>query len=553
MPRDRQKRTRRIPDARLAEIERTDGYRAIVAIQVDPNVSVDPADMPSRELRLIAEIVRTNPAASGESLVAQLVAQGIDAVVAASVVREIAEESALKWDQPHALVRASVSTREHARRRRIESRFEQALREFDPGDPASISGLRDAIDFAELSGGAHQSGQIVRLSDVMPERVQWLWPGRIALGRTTLLVGDPGLGKSLASLDIAARVTCGATWPDGSPNVLGPRGVVLVTCEDGIADTVVPRLIAAGGDRARAVSLTLDDLSRVSLIERAIREVGDASLVVVDPISALLGPIDSHKMGEVRALMGRLYRITQATGVALLAVSHLSKGGGTSAVYRITGSLGFVAAARAAYLVARDPSDREQRLYVPIKNNLGRDSEGLRYMVVQQEGADAPCIAWGTEPVSVSADEALGVDQPARKSKRADATEWLRAFLTDNGPTPVADVEREAESAGLSWSTVRRAQQALEITPRKRGFKGPWCWALPNAEVTLDSQGAHAHESERLRSAHDESVGESAKALNSDGVSAFDGGSEHLRYTESPIGSNQGQLDMTFGGKRDGA
>ena len=220
-------------------------------------------------------------------------------------------------------------------------------------------------------------------ADIAPERLKWLWPRRIPLGKVTVIAGDPGLGKSLVTLDLAARVSRGGMWPDGSENLIGT--VLLLSAEDDAADTIRPRLDACdanvenvhilesitvvdGDGRPDSKLVTLLDVKPVELW---LHRHPDCRLIVIDPITAYLGDADSHKNAELRALLTPWAKLAADCGVAVVAVSHLTKNSSTSAMYRVTGSLAFVAASRAVWVVAKDRQDPDRRLFLPVKCNLG--------------------------------------------------------------------------------------------------------------------------------------------------------------------------------------
>lgn len=332
-----------------------------------------------------------------------------------------------------------------------------------------------------------------RLSDIEPEAIRWLWPGRIALGKLTLLAGDPGLGKSLVTLDVAARVTLGSPWPDDR-DTRAPRGsVVLVGCEDDLADTVRPRLDAAGADVRRVI--TLDGVRRASApdappdpvdlerdlgtIEEAIRGATDCRLLIVDPISAFLGPnCDSHSNADVRRLLGPLAALAERQRVAVLLVSHLNKAAGGAAIYRTMGSLAFGAAARAAWGVSKCKDDDRRRLLVPIKSNLAADVTGLAFRIEPYGAGGLPVVAWEPDPIHVSADEALSGEprRPGPSPKRRDeAAEFLRDELAA-GPRAVEELKLAAEARGLAWRTVQDAKRAADIESFRPSPLGPWLW-----------------------------------------------------------------------------
>lgn len=330
---------------------------------------------------------------------------------------------------------------------------------------------------------------LVRVADVQPELVRWLWPGRIALGKLTLLAGDPGLGKSFITLDLAARTSTGSTWPDMPLLKNAPGGVVLLSAEDELADTIRPRLDAAGADVARVVALQAVRRLRVDgkteeayfdltqdlpALEAAIQKSSDCKLVIIDPLTAYLGKIDGHKNAEVRAILARLFELAAKHKVAVLAVTHLNKASTLPAIYRAMGSLAFVAAARAVWAVVRDGDDEtgRRRLFVPVKNNLGADETGLAY-ALEPVGQTAR-VKWESDPVNVRADDAL--DGGGRKAAvREDARQFVIDTLTANGGDMLSDdLSTAAEAEGMSERTLRRAKKAVAESYKEKGRGGRW-------------------------------------------------------------------------------
>lgn len=338
---------------------------------------------------------------------------------------------------------------------------------------------------------------LVRLCDVQPEEIRWLWPGRIALGKLTLLCGDPGLGKSFTTLDLAARVSSGSAWPD-VPLVPSQTGnVVLLNAEDDLADTVRPRLDAAGADPSRIVAIqgvrhaTSDgrtqetgfDLTEdLPALEAAIQQTPDCRLVIIDPVTAYLGKTDSHKNAEVRAVLAKLFELAARNKVAVLAVTHLNKANTLPAIYRAMGSLAFVAAARAVWAVVRDDQDESgrRRLFVPIKNNLGADDTGLAYQL--ETVANTARVAWEPEPVNMRADDALeGGGRTA--AVRDDARGFVIATITANGGDMLSDdLESAAQAQGISKMTLRRAKQAVVKAYKEKGRGGRWRCKVKDAQ-----------------------------------------------------------------------
>ena len=206
-----------------------------------------------------------------------------------------------------------------------------------------------------------------RASDLKPERLVWVWPGRIPEGKLVLLGGPPGLGKSQLTAFISAVVSNGGSWPCGEGSTL-PGDVIFMSAEDGIRDTIVPRLMAAGANTSRvhivAAATKPDGTGRktfslktdVDLLEAKAREIGAVRLIIVDPISAYMGGADGNGNVETREVLEPLAEMADRLRIAVVAVTHLNKGGagGQSALNRFAGSIAFVAAARAAFAVIED-------------------------------------------------------------------------------------------------------------------------------------------------------------------------------------------------------
>lgn len=370
------------------------------------------------------------------------------------------------------------------------------------GQPVeSLAHLGQQIrEVADEASNAPVRAELVSLADVEPEAVNWLWPQRIALGKLTVIAGDPGLGKSTLALDLAARVSRGCRWPDGSGDA--PLGsVVLLSDEDGLADTIRPRLDAAGADVTRIHALAAVygrdqngeyrravDLSRdVARLEEVIVGLGDCRLLIVDPISAYLGATKGNDNVEVRGVLAPLSELAGRLGVAVVAVSHLRKGEGP-AMYRTLGSMAFVAAARAAYAVCKDQDDQagRRRLMLPVKNNLGNDETGLAYRLAAAEPGEVPHVQWESAPVSTKADEALARPQ-AKRGPKPDAQQKAEGYLRRqlaHGPMPAADLTSDGWLAhGISKRTLERARTTLGVVSYRETPAGPWLLRLPDRQT----------------------------------------------------------------------
>ena len=335
-----------------------------------------------------------------------------------------------------------------------------------------------------------------RLVTVVREQLEWLWPGRIPLGKLTLLAGDPGLGKSFVTLDMAARVSTGSAWPDASLLKQTAGGVILLNAEDDLADTIAPRLDRLGADDTMIVAVEgisgptgqrhFSFETDLPHLQKVLDDNPDTRLVIIDPIAAYCGKVDSHKNTEVRGLLAPLAKIASRRRVAIVAVTHLSKTGGTKAVYRAMGSLAFAAAARSVWAVVKDTTDPQRRLFLPAKLNLARDPDGLAYRIADGR------VEWETGMVKMHADDAFAAEAAAMDSKpkgaeRKEAVEWLRERLASR-PSPSKDVIEEAKELGFSQITLRRAYKEMGGKARKSKFDGGWVWELGSEDDHEDDQ-----------------------------------------------------------------
>jgi len=220
-------------------------------------------------------------------------------------------------------------------------------------------------------------------------------------------------------------------------------------------------------------------------------------MLSIDPVTAHLGDIDSHKNADVRALLTPLADLASRFGVAVVGVSHLNKAGGQKALLRVSGSLAFVAAARAAYLIASDDESDGRRLLLPLENNIGPDRTGFSFNIKSVSlgsGIETSCVAWDSKPVTVTADDVLGAETSGGHGKGAleEAKEFLRDVLSRGGIEGTA-IYRQADDAGHSKRTIDRAKRELGIRSSKSTFTSPWRWDLPannpnDADITQDCQ-----------------------------------------------------------------
>ena len=324
--------------------------------------------------------------------------------------------------------------------------------------------------------------------DIEPEEVEWLWRGRIPLSKMTMLVGDPGVGKSFVTIDLAARVSKGERFPDGADNK--PGGVVFLSAEDDPGDTIRPRLDRHGADvsRIHVVTATLiheerdivvEDWVRldrdICVIKQAVKKT-EARLIIIDPLTAYLGDKDSHKNAELRGLLGPLAAMAAECRVAVVCVSHLNKKEGPSALHRSIGSIAFQATARAGWVIGRDPDDEEgtRRVMLPTKMNLCKEAPGIAFRIIDGR------VVWDTEPVRCTESDVLSA-RPGSEGQSAvsDASEFLKEILAA-GPVPVKQIRRESKDFDVSDRTLDRAKARLGVVSNREGYgKGSRCvWQL---------------------------------------------------------------------------
>jgi hypothetical protein len=325
------------------------------------------------------------------------------------------------------------------------------------------------------------------MSSIAPTRVQWLWSGRIPLRAVTIIDGNPGLGKSTVTTDIAARVSRGwAMPPAGGPcDDAAPAGVLLLSAEDDPETTIRPRLDAAGADACRIhllEAIRRGDAATppvlpwdLDILEEQIRRLG-VVLVVIDPFLAYLdGAIDSHRDQDVRRCLHRLKDLAERTGAGIVLIRHLNKLHGGSAMYRGGGSIGIIGAARSALCVGRDPDDPGTCVLAPVKCNLAAMPRALRYRL--EPTADVARIGWMGE-CDLLADDILD-QQASTKQTPAQRCAGALAVLLEHGAMPSALIERELDKQGYSDRSIKAARKQLEVHSFKPSYEGEWMTELP--------------------------------------------------------------------------
>jgi hypothetical protein len=330
---------------------------------------------------------------------------------------------------------------------------------------------------------------VLDAAQVKPEKIEWVWEGRIARGEHTTIAGDPGAGKSQLTMSIVAAVTTGSLWPcDEGRAPLG--NAVILSAEDSVARTLIPRLMAAGADlnRIHIVSATYDQdrngnqmfnlQSDLDLLEQTIRNIGNVVLVTIDPVSAYMGGgFDSHKNVEVRRVLQPVTELAARTNAAVLSVTHFAKANSstnTKAMHRFIGSVAFTAAPRAAFVVTEDPDDKDRKLFLHAKNNLAKPPQGLAFRLEQTligEDNDilASSVVWESQPVDMTANEVLAAGGNADRSSLDEAMDFLREELRA-GEAEFKVIDTQAKKAGIAPRTLKRARAELGIVSRREGF-----------------------------------------------------------------------------------
>ena len=349
--------------------------------------------------------------------------------------------------------------------------------------------------------------RIGRLTLVHADRVEMkplnpLWPGRIYIGKLTTLAGVPDQGKSLVTCDIAARVTRGMAWPDDSG--IAPKGtVIFLAAEDDKADTIVPRLAAAGADLSKVKILNSLVLSQkgksksrrtfsiaedIAELTKVIRRYPDTRVLFVDPTNAYMGTskeTDSFRDSDVRAVLGPLKEWAEEHSVAVVLVTHFKKGGTGTALDQVMGSLAFVALSRSSWaFLAEKGSDGEptgRKLLARIKQNITKPVDALACHIEGVElgnGIAAPKMVWEEE---VEGDANMFMSGGGGE-KLSIAKAFLLGTLAE-GPVKASEVRADAENSGIAKKTLERAKKELGIGSVQKA--GAWYWHVEGTEVPV--------------------------------------------------------------------
>ena len=322
--------------------------------------------------------------------------------------------------------------------------------------------------------------KLINMEQVEIEKIDWLLYPFIPFGKVTIVQGDPGEGKTTMVLQIIAKLTKGeAVLPSGSDEPaleaktvdLEPVNVIYQTAEDGLGDTIKPRLLSAGADCSRVMVIDDNDQALTMMdarLEEAIIKT-KARLVVLDPIQGFLGAaVDMHRANEIRPLMKRVAVLAEKYHCAIILIGHMNKNSNGKSSYRGLGSIDFQAAARSVLIVGRIKDEPEIRVVCHVKSSLAPEGKSIAFRLDKDTGFE-----WIGE-YDISADDLLSGDN--RGQKIHEAKEFLKEILVF-GSVAQTKVAEEAESRGIKKKTLWNAKKELEIESVKIGNQ--WFWMLP--------------------------------------------------------------------------
>jgi len=391
-----------------------------------------------------------------------------------------------------------MNARENAAYEAIDAEIERNPPTFPP-----LENLPD--DFGTQAGTQTNMVVLSCGADLSPEPVRWLWQHWLALGKLHILAGAPGQGKTTIALSMAATITIGGSWPDGSRCAKG--NILIWSGEDDPADTLLPRLLAAGADRSRCFFIEgarnergdvepFDPSRDLQGLLQAIEQIGGIRLLVIDPVvSAVTG--DSHKNTEVRRALQPLVNLAAACDCAVLGITHFAKGGqGADPAQRVVGSVAFTAVARVVMVAAKVKGEEgeDKRVFARSKSNIGPDDGGFNYQLAQCEplsGIQASRIAWGAAVQGTARDLLTDPTEEDDQGNAQDICDMLREALVSDCWTPVDTAQHGLLRAGFSKKQIWTASKKLGVI-RKKGEGGPrdgWYWRLPiSGEDSQDSR-----------------------------------------------------------------
>ena len=312
--------------------------------------------------------------------------------------------------------------------------------------------------------------KMIRMSEVQSQEIEWLWYPFIPYGKLTIIQGDPGDGKTTMVLNLAAKLSKGEAL-DENMKVTEPVNVIYQTAEDGLADTVKPRLELAGADCERIIVIDESDKSLSMVderLEQAIVRTG-ARLLILDPIQAYLGGgMDMNRANEARDMTKKLGALAEKTKCAIILIGHMNKASGNKAAYRGMGSIDFFAVARSVLLVGRVEGESNTRAVVQIKNNLAAFGHPKAF-ALSEDG-----FKWLGD-YEITVDEVLGGITP-KANKMELAKQMLRELAETQSAVLSNEIFDRANELGISKRTLENAKKELGVQTRK--INNAWYWEL---------------------------------------------------------------------------
>ena len=362
--------------------------------------------------------------------------------------------------------------RESQLRREIDKAWETHLHE-DNNKPKNTKKLKSESE--ENS----KTLTLINLEDIEPEVIEWLWYPYIPKNKLTMIEGDPGLGKSWLTMALASYISRGKPLPYQLKEE--PGKVLILSAEDGIADTIKPRLVTLKANTKNIIAIP-EPLSfteaGVKALEKAIKEI-KPKLIIIDPLVAYLGSkVDLHKANETREVMARLTQLAEHSQSAIILVRHLTKGGKDKAIYRGIGSIDLTAAVRSVLAIGRNPQDpNEGRVICHIKSNLAPLGRPLAYNLDAGD-KDHP-FTFGKE-LDVDVNEVLSQQPTTGKGSTEQAKEFLENLLNGGKTMLSLDIKREAEARGIGSKQLRKAKNLLGVVMIIE--EGQYKWQLPKTK-----------------------------------------------------------------------
>ena len=321
--------------------------------------------------------------------------------------------------------------------------------------------------------------KLINMEDVVSKEVEWLWYPYIPYGKITIIEGDPGEGKTTLVLNLAAALSRGLPLPCDDDKEYEPIHIIYQTAEDGIDDTIKPRLEKAGADCSmiRVIDETDKELSMTDdRLEQAIIETG-ARLIILDPIQAYIGAtVDMHRANEIRPVLKHLGMIAEKYNCAIVLIGHMNKAAGSKSTYRGLGSIDIQATARSVLLVARLRDKPNIRIMAHDKSSLAPTGDAIGFEVTEDSGI--VCIG----PYDITIDELLSGNEGRGKKKLDIAENFIKEYFGTNKVIPSNEIMMEAAKRSIKRNTLLSAKKKLGITSDKEKAEDGtiyWTWIMP--------------------------------------------------------------------------